>query len=440
MSELLPVLLTSSRCSFRMRRQRISLLLLLLVSRTSSSTHAFRGRVQQCDSYCWLRRRASSASTATAKSADGLEERYAAIAAAQSRQQAKYEAWVASPDECGFIGTDLVGAAASLGLALDLPTGTINYASDFEDKRLRLSFDLLYVRHGKTTGNTEPRVYQGNVDEPSNALNGVGLQQAQDAADLLDAQLASGVTTLPALVILSPLARAYDTGVAFLCRHSRELSSITEVWPEAREMAFGSWDNELVAHLPDDSIAHLFYLSQNVSSSFCLALNPHESHRARRHNRSSLKYVAYCCMFASTFTLTALRIPPPPHHHHHNYQAVVRASEAYVPASDPRRLEDGNPSPDAPSAMVPAENFVEVLQRMHKVLLKIDARMADIHVKGDESPLVLMYGHSMAGAALGILTGNGKRVDGADPPCLGFDGGYILPNAQPVLLYTAKAG
>ena len=64
----------------------------------------------------------------------------------------------------------------------------------------------------------------------------------------------------------------------------------------------------------------------------------------------------------------------------------------------------------------------------------------DIHVKGDESPLVLMYGHSMAGAALGILTGNGKRVDGADPPCLGFDGGYILPNAQPVLLYTAKAG
>ena len=32
---------------------------------------------------------------------------------------------------------------------------------------------------GKTTGNTEPRVYQGFVDEPQNALNDIGLQQAE---------------------------------------------------------------------------------------------------------------------------------------------------------------------------------------------------------------------------------------------------------------------
>ena len=55
-----------------------------------------------------------------------------------------------------------------------------------------LSYDLMYVRHGKTTGNTEPRVYQGYVDEPSNALNEVGLQQAEDAADKVPPSSARG--------------------------------------------------------------------------------------------------------------------------------------------------------------------------------------------------------------------------------------------------------
>lgn len=336
----------------------------------TTSTAATGGRLQQ---------------PPRAKSSEGLEERYGAIAAAQGRQQAKYEAWVASSVD----GPALCEAAAALGLALDLPSGTIAYAEDFDAKRLRLGFDLLYVRHGKTTGNTEPRVYQGNVDEPSNALNEVGRQQAQDAADLLDAQLASGETRLPSLVVLSPLARAFDTGRAFLGRHAAELDGATEVWPESGEMAFGSWDNELVKDLPDDSIAHLFYLSQN---------------------------------------------------------AVVRSEDPYDPAKDPRRLEDGPGDAAAagspPTAVVPAENFVEVLQRMHGVLLKLEARVAEEEKKSKtttkEPPLVLMYGHSMAGAALGILTGNGKQVEGdVDPPCLGFDGKYILPNAQPVLLYKA---
>ena len=39
------------------------------------------------------------------------------------------------------------------------------------------------MRHGKTTGNTEPRVYQGYCDEPANALNDIGLSQADEAAD-----------------------------------------------------------------------------------------------------------------------------------------------------------------------------------------------------------------------------------------------------------------
>ena len=39
-------------------------------------------------------------------------------------------------------------------------------------------------------------------------------------------------------------------------------------------------------------------------------------------------------------------------------------------------------------------------------------------------------------AALGVLTGNGKRVDGEG--YLGFDGKYILPNATPVYLHRCR--
>ena len=72
----------------------------------------------------------------------------------------------------------------------------------------------------------------GFVDEPSNALNEIGLQQAEEAADKLDA-----LGVAPDLIVLSPLARARDTGQAFVKRHP-ELSDKTELWPESAEMSF----------------------------------------------------------------------------------------------------------------------------------------------------------------------------------------------------------
>jgi hypothetical protein len=51
----------------------------------------------------------------------------------------------------------------------------------------------------------------------------------------------------------------------------------------------------------------------------------------------------------------------------------------------------------------------QVLERMHEVLVRVNERMASIAATG-KRPLVVMYGHSMAGAALGILTANGKQV------------------------------
>jgi hypothetical protein len=69
---------------------------------------------------------------------------------------------------------------------------------------------------------------------------------------------------------------------------------------------------------------------------------------------------------------------------------------------------------------------------MKKVLDDLESKVRDMPPKED-SHLVLLYGHSMCGAALAILTGNGKQVDGKS--YLGFDGKYIMPNATPVKLY-----
>jgi hypothetical protein len=76
-----------------------------------------------------------------------------------------------------------VAKAASLGLDLNVSSGHISYKDNIDEIRPKLSYDLLYVRHGKTEGNTEPRVFQGYVDEPWNQLTKVGKDQAEDAAD-----------------------------------------------------------------------------------------------------------------------------------------------------------------------------------------------------------------------------------------------------------------
>ena len=141
------------------------------------------------------KRGSTAALVMAATAAESLEERYAAIAAAQPRQQAAYEAWVASES---VDGPALQAKAAALGLTLDIVGGQVAYAPDFEAKRLPLCFDLVYCRHGKTTGNTEPRVYQGYVDEPENALNDIGLAQAQEAADK------ASVPRLPMSVLTPP--------------------------------------------------------------------------------------------------------------------------------------------------------------------------------------------------------------------------------------------
>ena len=102
--------------------------------------------------------------------------------------------------------------------------------------------------------------------------------------------------------------------------------------------------------------------------------------------------------------------------------AVVKSSGLYVDASS------GN--------TVPGENFVEVLHRTRAMLTTLTATVDGLPSRANGKPKqVIIYGHSMAGAALSVLTGNGKQVVGKS--YLGFDGKYIMPNATPVKLVDA---
>uniref|UniRef100_A0A0G4FGM3 Uncharacterized protein n=1 Tax=Chromera velia CCMP2878 TaxID=1169474 RepID=A0A0G4FGM3_9ALVE len=283
-----------------------------------------------------------------------LEQLYSHIASKRPVQRSKFKEWMKVMDAKSDYSNILKKQTAELGLAYDEETGRLKYTKDFEP--VPISYEICYVRHGKTAGNTEPRVYQGQVDYPENALNEIGLQQAEDAAKLLDKAVADGWK--PDLIVYSPLSRAKNTGEAFAKLHP---DIPTETMDSTAEMAFGEWDNMMVKDVDPEDTAHLFYLDQN---------------------------------------------------------SLVKADKPHV------LTYEGNRE-------IPAENFVDMLIRMKGALLAINEHEK---VKGKTDAKVAIYGHSMAGAALLILVGNGKQ----DELGLGFDGSFIMANATPCFLKAKK--
>ncbi|KAL8424459.1 hypothetical protein Efla_001061 [Eimeria flavescens] len=258
--------------------------------------------------------------------------------------------------------------ADDLQLELQVDSGRIRYKSDF--KPLDLEVDICYVRHGKTQGNTEPRVYQGMVDYPENQLNSIGKEQAVAAAEKME-QLVKQHWQQPDAIFSSPLQRAQQTAEPFRQNH-RDLPY--RVLRELMEMKFGSWDNQKVADLPADDICHLFYLEQNA------LVKSHEPHAV-------------------------------------DYQTWVHSEW----------LEGAK--------TIEGENFLECMQRQREALRKVAAIAREELTKRSpeekRKPRVVLYGHSMAGAAVSVLLGFGKEDASG---WLGFDGHYIMPNATPTLL------
>lgn len=290
---------------------------------------------------------------------EALEESYSYIKSQLPTQHANYRLFLATSRPSEISRWRQI--AEELQLSLDLETGRIRYNEGF--KPLEINAEICYVRHGKTEGNTEPRVYQGMVDYPENQLTPLGVEQAAAAAERL--QQLTETWGRPDLIVSSPLQRALQTAEPFRQKHK---DIPFEVVKEMAEMRFGSWDNLKVADLSAESIGHLFYLDQNV---------------------------------------------------------IVKSGENHKIDADrwvhPEWL-DGETE-------IPAENFLECLRRQRDALLEV-AAMASQTVKG-RKPRVVIFGHSMAGAAASVLLGFG-RTDSSG--CLGFDGSFIMPNATPTLL------
>lgn len=250
----------------------------------------------------------------------------------------------------------LVDKAARWGFTVNPEDGHIRYAKTF--KPLILEYDVVYVRHGKTEGNTEPRIYQGDVDYWENELTEVGRKQAEDAADRIE-EMMQKENWKPDLIVLSPLDRAIKTAAPFMARHP---SIPHQVNSNTKEMAFGEWDNVKVIDIAPDNIAHLFYLDQNV-----LVTDPSGAHIVKEGFKGR-----------------------------------------------------------TPGEKIPAETFVDVIDRMANAVLNLETNIDDRRAQ------VMFFGHSMAGAALSMLLGHGKPIDSTG--ALGFDGKYIMPNATPTRL------
>ncbi|EZG66965.1 histidine phosphatase domain protein [Gregarina niphandrodes] len=291
----------------------------------------------------------------TPEMAEAVKSVYAEIAESMPLQKKKFEEGVLSKmteDEKKGIEESL----NRLGLTFDFTLCHVRYLPDF--KPIELDFTVCYVRHGKTEGNTEPRIFQGYCDYWENQLNATGKKQAEEAAKKMESTL---TTFKPDLILCSPLGRAIETGAAFFNKHP-EIP--TRVHYGAREQQFGNWDNVQVQHLPKDDICHLFYLEQN---------------------------------------------------------ALVKAPQPHV-------LFDGTIRQEYDS-----ENFVDLLLREAEFLRSVnnEAEVKKAKTKGRLAN-VLIYGHSMAGAAISTLLGHGKTFN--EQGSIGFDGKYIMPNATPTML------
>ncbi len=169
---------------------------------------------------------------------------------------------------------------SSLGIILDIPTGHLFY--DFDFMPLKLSYDLLFVRHGETFGNcgqvtkegkidknlvdlnlknSEYRIFQGRVDEEINQLTTLGVWQANRVAQTIEKEyLHEGWQ--PDSIFHSPLSRAKNTGLPLIERNA--LWPKYHVHPGIIEMSFGCWDNRRVCDFENENDCHLFYKKQHA--------------------------------------------------------------------------------------------------------------------------------------------------------------------------------
>ncbi|KAL8443618.1 hypothetical protein Emed_006699 [Eimeria media] len=374
---------------------------------------------------------------------EDLAKRYEEIKSSKSSQHENFAKFMQNAGEEQV--RKWQSLAEDLQLELDTKAGRVRYKNNFQP--LDLQVDICYVRHGKTQGNTEPRVYQGMVDYPENQLNSIGKEQAVAAAHKME-EVVKHSWGLPDIIVSSPLQRAQQTAQPFRDNHPEVPY---HVLPELMEMKFGSWDNEKVADLPADNICHLFYLEQNA------LVKSHEPHRVdsqtwvhgewlegattiegenflecMRRQREALRKVDAL----ATETLKKA---------HPNETRRPRVAFASRDYSMPMKIECFSsfspccssafqPLPifsNTPAAAAPASAAAAPAAATATTPSAALAAPAAVGVLRASAKDAVVYGHSMAGAAVSVLLGFGKEDASG---WLGFDGHYIMPNATPTLL------
>jgi broad specificity phosphatase PhoE len=273
---------------------------------------------------------------------------------------------------------DLQKALKRFSMTLDHETGHLFYDTDFTP--LKISSEVVIVRHGETYGNCgqstktgdihhelvrqyqkdkNNRIFQGNIDKEVNQLTQIGKQQAYDVALKLESTLLAQ-NWIPDIIFHSPLRRAEETGLPFIKRNG--LAQRYYMHHLITEMSFGAWENRRISDMHRNHFCHSLYLDQNA-----LAKE------------------------------TGMNV----------YQIYQNA-----------------------------ECFAEVLLRAIEFFCELE--------KSHSHKKILLFSHSMFGAACCILFGNGQKVDNGQ--YLAFDGkrddntDYTIPFARPIMLNVANSG
>lgn len=152
---------------------------------------------------------------------------------------------------------DLLQQLGWYNIRLCLETGRLSYI-DPHKKPLEARCSLVFARHGETSGNANPRIFQGQVDLDQNQLTAKGQTQAGElAAKLLSGEYEDYV---PDVIFSSQFRRALHTADPYAAARGLGIRVTNLV----NEQDFGAWDNRRVAAFHPQHRCHLFYQQQNA--------------------------------------------------------------------------------------------------------------------------------------------------------------------------------
>lgn len=261
-----------------------------------------------------------------------------------------------------------------LRVCVDKQTGHLSYGDDFQS--LALTFELVFVRHGETYGNCGQCTKEGTVD-PALVKKGVKNTEKRIFQGCVDTEINQ----------LTALGKLQASDVA------KQLKE--------RFLAKG-WEPDVVLISP-------LSRAQDTAKPFI------EGNNLEKKCNVILLDMIKEMSFGAWDNRRVCDMPQdhPSHLFYQDQNSLIKESGI-----------NGN------SSHQEAENFYDVLLRAYRVLMTLN--------KVCPGKKIVMFSHSMFGAACAILLGQGQKIEHGH--FLAFDGkrkngtSYTLPHATPILL------